>query len=182
MIVLRHCQSEFNRLFSATRRDPGIPDPPLSLHGKQQAENLVTALKDYHFSRVIVSPFTRTLQTAYPLCKARGILPEIHPLVRERAAFSCDVGSPPSLLASQWPDIDFTQLEETWWTQGIEPEAAVDQRAELFRKEMDSLNDHKDTLVVSHWGFLFALTGESMENAQWLEMPSFQGNLPSDAA
>ena len=38
----------------------------------------------------------------------------------------------------------------------------------LFRAEMAALPDWSDTLVVSHWGFILSLTGESVMNGQWL--------------
>ncbi len=167
MIVLRHCESEFNRLFTATRRDPGIPDPPLSEHGHRQAEALVPALAGEKIDRIIVSPFTRTLQTAAPLAQALGVKPVVHPLIRERAAFSCDVGSPPARLALAWPELDFSGLAETWWTTGIETPEEVEERAAIFRTEMSASPVWRKTLVVSHWGFLIALTAASMENGSW---------------
>lgn len=167
MIVLRHCESEFNRLFTATRRDPGIPDPPLSDHGQAQARALAPALGGQNIERIIVSPFTRTLQTAAPLARALGIRPTIHPLIRERAAFSCDVGSPPARLALAWPELDFSGLDETWWTAGIEPPEEVEERAAIFRAEMCASPVWQNTLVVSHWGFLIAFTAASMENGSW---------------
>ncbi|GBR07095.1 phosphoglycerate mutase [Acetobacter oeni LMG 21952] len=167
MIVLRHCESEFNRLFTATRRDPGIADPPLSAHGHTQAEGLVQALAGQTIQRIIVSPFTRTLQTAAPVARALGLRPSVHPLIRERAAFSCDVGSPPAQLALAWPELDFSGLEETWWTTGIESPENVEERARIFRAEMSASPHWRNTLVVSHWGFLIAFTAASMENGSW---------------
>ena len=41
-------------------------------------------------------------------------------------------------------------------------------RAALFRAEMAALPNWSDTVVVSHWGFILALTGRSVMNAQWL--------------
>jgi precorrin-6x reductase len=38
MILLRHGQSEFNLLFTQTRKDPGIKDPRLTSLGHSQAE------------------------------------------------------------------------------------------------------------------------------------------------
>ena len=37
MILLRHCQSEFNLHFTRTRCDPGIVDPALTAEGLIQA-------------------------------------------------------------------------------------------------------------------------------------------------
>ncbi len=41
-------------------------------------------------------------------------------------------------------------------------------RAALFRAEMAALPGWESTLVVSHWGFILALTGTSVMNGQWV--------------
>lgn len=170
MIVLRHCQSEFNRLFTATRKDPGIADPPLSEKGEKQAEELVQALVGEGIRHIIVSPYTRALQTAEPIARALNITPTINPLIRERAAFSCDIGSPPAELALNWPKIDFSGLDEMWWSSAIESPEAVEERAALFRAEMVASPMWRDTLVVSHWAFLLAFTRSSVENGSWFRL------------
>ena len=38
MILIRHGQTEFNRVFSVSRRDPGIRDPALTDRGRRQAQ------------------------------------------------------------------------------------------------------------------------------------------------
>ena len=44
----------------------------------------------------------------------------------------------------------------------------MEARAALFRAEMAALPDWRDTLVVSHWGFILAMTGERLMNGEWL--------------
>ena len=92
----------------------------------------------------------------------------VNPIVRERYAFTCDVGSPVSELTRRWTDLDFGGVEEVWWPAAEEPEHAIVARANLFREEIAALPDWADTLVVSHWGFLLCLTGRSVMNGQWL--------------
>ena len=164
MIVLRHCQSEFNLHFTRTRRDPGIVDPLLTGLGEQQAEQAAAALEGIPISRILVSPYTRALQTAAPIARDRNLVPLVTPLVRERFAFICDIGSPRSVLQSRWPGLGFAALEEVWWPGGPETPEAVIERAARFRGEMAVLPDWRTTLVVSHWGFLLALSGVSLEN------------------
>jgi len=36
VIFVRHQQTEFNRVFSVTRQDPGVPRPTLTDHGRRQ--------------------------------------------------------------------------------------------------------------------------------------------------
>lgn len=168
MILLRHGQSEFNVVFTATRRDPGIIDPALTELGRAQAEQAAAALEGAGIRRIIASPYTRALQTAEPIARRLGVPVHVNPIVRERYAFTCDVGSPRADLAQSWPEHDFAAIEEVWWPAIEEPADSVAARAALFRAEMAALPDWAETLVVSHWGFILSLTGESVMNGQWL--------------
>jgi broad specificity phosphatase PhoE len=168
MILLRHGQSEFNLHFTATRRDPGIPDPRLTPLGQEQAEAAAVALAGEGIERIIVSPYTRALQTAAPVAAALGLPVFINPTVRERYAFVCDIGSPRTALETDWPQHDFSLIDEVWWPTGHEPEGSVIARANLFRSEMAALPNWSRTLVVSHWGFIMSLTGLSVQNGQRL--------------
>ena len=170
MILLRHGQSEFNLHFTATRRDPGIPDPKLTPLGHEQARAAAEALAGEDIRRIIVSPYTRTLQTAEPVARRLGLPVLVNPVVRERYAFSCDVGSPRAHLVGAFPELDFSTLEEIWWPQTEEPAAAVEARAALFRAEMAALDDWAHTLVVCHWGFIMSLTGLSVPNGHWMRI------------
>jgi broad specificity phosphatase PhoE len=168
MILLRHGQSEFNLHFGPTRRDPGIIDAPLTDFGHAQAADAAKQLADQRITRIITSPYTRALQTAAPVAKALGVKVLINPIVRERYAFACDVGTPRTELEQAWPEHDFSTIEEIWWPAIEEPADSVIGRAALFRAEMAALPDWSDTLVISHWGFILSLTGKSVTNGQWL--------------
>jgi glucosyl-3-phosphoglycerate phosphatase len=168
MILLRHGQSEFNLHFTATRRDPGIVDPKLTELGHLQARQAAEALRHERIRRIIASPYTRALETAAPIARALGVPVFINPIVRERYAFACDIGSPRSELAMSWPDHDFSAIEEIWWPAMEEPAQSVLGRAALFRAEMSALPDWSDTLVVSHWGFILAMTGTNAANGTWM--------------
>ncbi len=168
MILLRHGQSEFNLHFTATRRDPGIVDPKLTELGHEQARRAAAELGRERIARIIVSPYTRALQTAAPIATALGVPVHVNPIVAERYAFTCDIGSPRNALASAWPDRDFSHIDEIWWPAIEEPAAAIVARAARFRAEMAALPDWADTLVVSHWGFILSMTGTSLPNGAWI--------------
>jgi len=168
MILLRHGQSEFNLHFTATRKDPGIEDPRLTPLGHQQAEEAAGALAGEGVTRIVASPYTRALQTAAPLARRLGLPVHVHPLVRERYAFACDVGTPRDTLATSWPEHDFGHLDAVWWPTETEGEESIMSRARLFRGEMRERPDWGSTVVVCHWGFIIALTGQALMNGQWL--------------
>lgn len=167
MIILRHCESEFNRLYGLIGRDPMVPDPPLSAQGHAHAHALVQTLRNRDITHILVSPFTRALQTATPIARALGITPQITPLVRERCLYSCDIGSPATVLAQDWPHLDFAHLREHWWGSQPESDHALSTRVQDFRQQMRSNKACGQTLVVSHWWFLLELSGQSLENGDW---------------
>lgn len=179
MILLRHGQSEFNLHFSVTRRDPGIVDPRLTPLGHQQAHGAAEALQGERITRIIASPYWRALETAAPIAARLGLPVLVNPLVCERYAFACDVGSPRTELQRNWPDHDFSGIEEVWWPAIEEPVESIVNRAALFRGEIGALGDWQDTLVVSHWGFVLAMTGRSMGNGEWLRCDP-TGPAPTD--
>jgi len=169
MFLLRHGQSYFNLHFTPTRIDPGIEDPELTELGLAQAHAAAAQLTEVRLTRIIVSPYMRALQTAEPILKFQQAPVDIMHEVRERAAFACDVGSPPELLAARFPHHDFKHLPSPWWSNPVETLEATTLRADQFRALMATRNDAKTTLLVSHWAFILALTGKSLSNGDILE-------------
>jgi len=170
MILMRHGQSEFNLHFTATRRDPGIPDPKLTPDGLAQAMHAAESLSGHPIRRVIVSPYTRALQTAAPIVAALNVPVHVTPLIRERYHFSCDIGTPASRLAAAWPDHDFSHIDEVWWPAATESGESTAARAAEFRAQMADDPAWRETLVVSHWAFILTLTGQSLNNGAWTEV------------
>jgi broad specificity phosphatase PhoE len=169
MYLLRHGQSYFNLLFGQDRVDPGIEDPELTPLGVTQASEAARRLAPIPLTRIVVSPYLRALQTAEPILAVHAIPVEVLQLVRERAYFACDVGSPPDILADRFPHHDFSHLPTQWWHEGIEPEAITLERANEFRALMAAREDSAGTLLVGHWAFIMALTGRSLGNGEFME-------------
>jgi broad specificity phosphatase PhoE len=169
MFLLRHGQSLFNLHFTATRRDPGIEDPELTPLGHEQAEAAAALLADARITRVIISPYTRALQTAEPILARHNVPVTIMHEVRERYAFTCDVGRHRDELAARFPHHEFGHLPERWWPEARESEDATILRAGGFRELMRGRDDQATTLLVSHWAFILALTGISVMNGELLE-------------
>ena len=169
MFLLRHGQSFFNLHFSATLVDPGIHDPELTPLGVEQAESAARALAGAVLTRVIISPYTRALQTAQPVLAIHRVPASIMPEVREQAAFACDIGSPPEVLAARFPHHDFGHLPPRWWHDGVESAQQTIERANAFRVRMAACHDSATTLMVAHWAFIQALTGVSLANGEILE-------------
>jgi glucosyl-3-phosphoglycerate phosphatase len=170
MILVRHAESEWNRLFSRTRIDPGIPDPPLTPTGRRQAARLADRLAETGVSRLVTSPYRRALETATVVSNALGLAITVDPLIRERCVFSCDEGTSPGQLATLWPDLDFAHLEELWWGVPAESEVSLGDRCAAFRAKADLLADRSQVAVITHWGVIRALTGRELSNAEYIRL------------
>lgn len=170
MILVRHAESEWNRHFSRTRIDPGIRDPRLTDLGRDQAEHLVERLAAAGVTRLVASPYRRTLETAAIVARRLGLPIEVEPLVRERCVFSCDLGTPRSQLARAWPGLDFDQLHELWWGAPPESEANLGRRAATFRSKAERFADRSGVAVITHWGFIRAATGHEVANASFVRV------------
>lgn len=175
MILVRHGQSEWNAAYNRTRIDPNIPDPPLTAEGRRQAEAAAELLAQSGIERLLVSPYIRTLETGEIIAAHMGVAIAIEPMVRERAAFSCDVGTPRSQLAVRWPHLSFDHVEEIWWPEALETEAELDQRCHRFRVASRGLADWPRVAVISHWGFIRGITGIEARNG---ELVRFDPHLP----
>jgi broad specificity phosphatase PhoE len=177
MILLRHGQTIFNLHFSKGRIDPGIPDPELTLVGREQAAQAAALLASEVITRIVSSPYTRAIETALIVGEYLRLNVEIDPDIRERAGFSCDIGSTPEDLMARWPSLDFSGLETEWWAysgdplkSGLdEPEPYFLARIEKFRRRLSNQSDWKNTLVVCHWGPIRAMTGQQIENGYFVK-------------
>ena len=178
MILVRHGESEFNVHFSVTRIDPGIEDPGLTDEGQRQAEAAAKALAATGgIERIITSPYWRTLHTAEIIADRLDLPVTIEPLVRERAYFACDIGSPRSRLSARWPDFHFGDLAERWWPEPTETEAELAARCGAFGAAQQQDEAWQGLLVVSHWGFILGLTGEAVGNCEMLRFDPRNGRI-----
>lgn len=169
MYLLRHGQSYFNLHFNETRADPGIEDPELTPLGEEQAAAAASRLAGAALTRIIISPYTRALQTAQPVLAIHKVPVRIMHEVREQAAFACDIGSRPEVLAKRFPHHDFAHLPRQWWHEGKESAEQTSARAYAFRTLMAARDDSATTLMVGHWAFIQALSGVALANGEILE-------------
>lgn len=170
MILVRHGQSEFNVVFSVTRQDPGIRDPRLTAEGRRQAEAAAEALSGHGIERLISSPYARALETAEIVARRLDVAITVEPLVGERAAFACDVGTRRDDLKARWPHLALDHLEEEWWPALEESEDRLGARSAAFRAHMRVQPDWARVAVVSHWGFIRSLTGLTVQNGAVLRI------------
>src|SRR5262245_37414844 len=175
MILVRHGQSEWNAAYNRTRIDPNIPDPPLTAEGRHQAEAAAELLARSGIERLLVSPYIRAIETGEIIAGRMGMAISVEPMVRERAAFSCDIGTPRSRLAVRWPHLSFDHVEDIWWPEVLETEAELDERCHRFRATARGLADWQRVAVITHWGFIRGITGIEARNG---ELVRFDPHVP----
>jgi broad specificity phosphatase PhoE len=180
MILVRHGQSEFNVHYGATRQDPGIRDAPLTATGREQARAAAAALARVDLKRIVASPYTRTLETAEILADSLNLPITVEPLVGERAAFTCDIGSSPALLRDRWPHLSFDHLGDPWWPVLEETHEALLLRCGQFREAIAGTEDWRHVAVVTHWGVIRALTGMPVKNCTALRWHPGDPAVPPD--
>lgn len=166
MILMRHGETVFNVVYGAHRRDPGVRDPALTEAGRAQALAAADALGRESVKRVITSPYRRALQTTEIIVGKLGVPVAVEPLIRERAVFTCDIGTPKSELARTWSAYAFQHLEEIWWADGEESETLLHQRCREFSASMADMTDWRQVAAITHWGVIRALTGRRVKNCE----------------
>lgn len=172
---IRQAQSTFNAVYGPNEPDPMIFDAPITELGETQAKRARFKVEKFNIKNVIVSPFTRTLQTAQ-LIFGNKLPFQINAEVREQLVNSCDVGSPPQKLAEDFPHLNFNHLDECWWHEGekdyrgisVEPEEVLMERADSFVDYMKR-EGIQSTAIVSHGNFIRALTGIKPQNCEIMQ-------------
>lgn len=174
--LIRHAQSEHNLAAQTATSDPMIRDARLTPYGHQQAKDLGAEIgAGKEFDLIVVSPFTRTIQTAtHAFAQARAPW-TIQPLAREWLDSYCDVGSSPTDMAKAYPHLDFSHLDDPWWyVEAGSTEPYVKEPREHLMARIETLvswlkaRPEQTIAVVAHGGLLRALTGQPFANAQRL--------------
>jgi len=138
-------------------------DARLTEKGKDQATNLRPKLENIPIDVVLVSPLSRTIQTAL-LAVPPGPKFIAEELVRERCGtHPCDKRRSKTELTQDFPTIDLVQLkseEDDYWTEERESMEALIGRANSF---LNVVRNRPETrfAVVTHNDFLKALLFES---------------------
>ncbi|KAH9882468.1 hypothetical protein J1614_000704 [Plenodomus biglobosus] len=155
--IMRHGESLHN-----IQRNYPHPDPPLSPrgHGATKALHL-----PFTPSLILLSPMTRTIQTALALFPSLLLPPspnsslkptprvEIWPDLRETYPAPCNRGVARRTLQTAFPQLDLAECHEEWDYEGHSVAEAVG-RAERVRARVKGLaGEGEHVLIVTHRGF-----------------------------
>ncbi len=170
---IRHGQSEFNRIWANTGRDPQIRDAPLSALGHAQVEAASPMALALRPDLIITSPLTRAIQTTIGLFGTDVARIMVDPTHAERITNTDDVGSSPTDLQNRFSALDFRDLGDPWWPVGpvdelgvpLESDESFERRVAAFRSSM-ALRSQARIVVVGHGNFFGALLGRHLENCE----------------
>jgi broad specificity phosphatase PhoE len=154
LYIIRHGQSTNNAL--TNREDRGC-DPPLTDLGRRQAELLAQHLATesqrvapgtrgyqepgFGITHLYCSPMWRALQTAQPIGKALGLVPEVWIDIHEWGGIFLDLGEPEGIVGypgktrseilEEFPNYILPEgiTEEGWWSRDLEDRATFTARA-----------------------------------------------------
>ncbi|KAF2178619.1 phosphoglycerate mutase-like protein [Zopfia rhizophila CBS 207.26] len=164
LILVRHAQALHN-----VASDFSLHDPPLSDLGKQQCVELHQSLKNSRLANevnlIVVSAMRRTLQTAMLGLgwlieeKKVKVLPDAG--WQENSDKPCDTGSPISVMASEFPRFDFSEVDPLYpdKTTSIHTNPYAFTRKAILARGQTCLKalyfrPERVIAVVSHSGFL----------------------------
>ncbi|KAM5343980.1 hypothetical protein ACJ41O_012517 [Fusarium nematophilum] len=159
--ILRHGQALHNV-------DRGYPhrDPPLTEVGTQQASNVALPAQP---DLIVVSPMTRTIQTALiafpqlldsPSAAVR-VKVQVWPDLREAHDAICNKGVSRADMAAKFPQFDFSACPEEWDYPAHSFDGAA-ARAERVRNRLKELSlSYNNIMLITHRGFIaFLVKGE----------------------
>ena len=173
--LIRHAQSEANAALDLDDPYTFYYDASITNLGKEQALNARKKQEKISFDLMLCSPLTRTMQT-FSLIFPDAIKDTIIlPITREHLDHSCDVGRQPSILKKEFPNFDFSQLEDFWWNNNIpidekiinhETIEELDRRVLIFKNWINKRSEKKIALV-SHGTFISRITNFFLNNCEF---------------
>jgi len=179
LYLIRHAQSQNNALPESQR----VEDPGITEVGRQQAERLAERVAGLGLTKLITSPFRRTLQTVKPIHKATSLTPEVRIELHELGG--CYSGHTPESISGRpgmsRPEIEFEfpgfevspQIDgKGWWgSKPRENEALARRRAEKLLQQTIAEFGSTDERVafVMHADIKLLLLQQF--HFEWLDVP-----------
>ncbi|KAF3760973.1 phosphoglycerate mutase-like protein [Cryphonectria parasitica EP155] len=179
LLLIRHAEALHNVNQDYTIRDPGLSDL-----GRAQCAELSQVLQEKlpedlksNIGLIICSAMRRTCETAMLSLGwliERGVPIQAHAGWQENSAKPCDTGLPVSVVAAEFPKIDFSHVDPVY-PDKVSPAGAKYKykKENLLARAQSDLEElyhrpEKVIVVVSHSGFMRqAVTGDHYFNADF---------------
>ncbi len=183
LMLIRHAQSLNNALPEEQR----VEDPEITELGHRQAAALAEWALAAGITRLITSPFRRSLQTTEYLRQRLGLVPHIWTDIHEQGGCysghepSCYTGRPGMSrreIEAEFPDyIIDAQIDDQGWWKNRPYESVTEARARARRMVEQAIREFRGTretvALVMHADFKRLVLGEMfstppLHNGQWL--------------
>jgi len=155
LLLVRHGQSAPYRPGSPFPLVDGQGDPALSADGGEQAERVGERLAREGIDAVYVSTLRRTSQTAGPLCRLTGLVPQVDAGLREVSLGDWEGGLLRQKVAEGDP-IAQRVIEEQRWDAipGAEPSEALMARVRTVVQRLAEANPGRRVVAFTHGGII----------------------------
>lgn len=162
LLLVRHGQSAAYRPGHPFPLVDGQGDPPLSVLGEWQAEQVADRLSTETIHAIYVTTLRRTIQTATPLASVLGLTPAVEADLREVHLGEWEGGTFRQMAAEGHPA--FTEMDRTqeWGAvPGAESSAALRTRARSAVGRLHARHPGQRIVAVSHGGAIGAVLAEA---------------------
>ncbi len=162
LTIIRHAQSEGN-----VAENLGFPHTPLTAQGHEQARLVALRLQGEEFDAIIISPYTRTRETAAPVIASRTIEPVFDVRAQEHN-FGEFHGTP----YGGYRETAVSKHEDWREFRPLDGESVYDLRLRILALIDDLRSQHngKNVLLVTHGGaivnLLLGLYGDDVTMVQ----------------
>lgn len=155
LYFIRHAQG-YHNIKQSNKDNLKILYPEVTQLGEEQINSLRCKALDVidDIDLILVSPTTRTLQTAHGAFYDNTNKFLVNELIREVLYNPCDYRKSKTELQKKFKDINFDDIEEDDKMKLYEDEKEVEKRCDDFYTWLKNRKE-KNIVIVSHGGFLF---------------------------
>lgn len=162
LFLVRHGQSAVYRPGHPFPLVDGQGDPPLSELGQWQATQVAARLGDEEIHAMYITTLQRTAQTAAPLARRLGLVPEVEPDLREVHLGEWEGGVFRQMAAERHPVfVEMDRTQEWGAVPGAEPSATLRARARAAVARIQERHPGERVVAVSHGGAIGAVLAEA---------------------
>lgn len=162
ILLIRHGESR-----AATEDDPfplvnGQGDPELAATGREQAQQLGQRLADHAIDAIYVTNLRRTHETAAPLCKLKGMVPNVMEDLREVHLGDWEGGLFRIMAHQEHPKIVEMREQQEWGKiPGGESNAELDARVTRGLNSIITKHPDQVVVVVVHGGVIGSVLSQA---------------------
>lgn len=155
LYFIRHAQG-YHNIKQINNNNLKILYPEVTPLGEEQIKSLRCRALDVieDIDLILVSPTTRTLQTAHGAFYDNTNKFLVNELIREVLHNPCDYRKSKTELQKKFKDINFNDIEEDDKMKLYEEEIEIEKRCDIFFQWLKNRKE-KNIVIVSHGGFLY---------------------------